>query len=90
MKKVPKSLGERILSIRGNLTQVELADALGIKQAMISRYEADKETPSPRVLLRMAVYSGKSMEWLLTGKELKDLKSKKQGPKKRRTAKKGM
>lgn len=77
MKKVPKTLGQRIRFIRAGLTQVELADALGIRQAMISRYEADKEVPSPRVLLSMAVYSGKSMEWLLTGKELKDLRGKK-------------
>ena len=80
MKKT-KSLGERIRYLRGDMTQVELAEALNIRQAMVSRYEADKEVPSPRVLLNMAVYWGKSMEWLLTGKELKELRSK--APKKR-------
>ncbi len=68
-KKEPKSLGERVRMLRGDLTQSDFAEALNIKQAMISRYEADKETPSPRVLLRIAQYSGKSMEWLLTGKQ---------------------
>lgn len=68
-KKDPKTLGERIRFIRGDLTQSEFADILRIKQAMISRYEADKETPSPRVLLRIAQFSSRSIEWLLTGSD---------------------
>ncbi len=66
-KKEPKSLGGRIRQLRGDLTQSEFADILRIKQAMISRYEADKETPSPRILLRIGQFSGRSIEWLLTG-----------------------
>lgn len=62
-------LGKRIREIRGELTQAEFASLLDIKQAMVSRYEADKETPSPQVLLRMSRFSGRSMEWLLTGQE---------------------
>ena len=46
-KKEPKSLGGRIRYLRADLTQSEYADILRIKQAMVSRYEADKETPSP-------------------------------------------
>lgn len=69
-KKEPKSLGERIRFLRAKMTQSEFADILRIKQAMISRYEADKETPSPKVLLRIAQFSGRSIEWLLTGQEL--------------------
>jgi transcriptional regulator with XRE-family HTH domain len=69
------TLGERIRNLRGNMAQAEFADILGIKQPMISRYEADKESPSPRVLLRMAQYSGTSIEWLLTGEELLKVKS---------------
>ena len=64
------TLGERIRQLRGEMTQSEFADILRIKQAMISRYEANKETPSPKVLLRIAQFSGKSIEWLLTGQEL--------------------
>ena len=47
-KKDPKTLGERIRYLRGDLTQSEFADILRIKQAMVSRYEADKETPPPK------------------------------------------
>ena len=66
-KKDAKTLGGRIRLLRGDLTQSEFADILSIKQAMVSRYEADKETPSPRVLLRIGRYSGRTIEWLLTG-----------------------
>jgi len=68
-KKDPKTLGERVRFLRGDLTQSEFADILRIKQAMISRYEADKETPSPKVLLRIGPFSGKSIEWLLVGQD---------------------
>ena len=67
IKNISESLGARIRELRSDLTQAEFADMLGIKQAMISRYEADKETPSPPVLLRLARFSGRPMEWLLTG-----------------------
>jgi transcriptional regulator with XRE-family HTH domain len=66
--KEPKTIGARIRSIRGDLSQAEFADRVRIKQAMISRYEADKEVPSSKVLLRIAQYGGSSMEWILTGR----------------------
>lgn len=68
-KKEPKSLGERIRFLRGDMTQSEFADILRIKQAMISRYEANKETPSPKVLLRISQFCNRSIEWLLTGED---------------------
>jgi len=68
-EKDTNTLGQRIRQIRGDLTQSEFADFLRIKQAMISRYEADKETPSPRILLRIAQFHGTSIAWLLTGRE---------------------
>jgi transcriptional regulator with XRE-family HTH domain len=66
-KKASKTLGERIRLIRGDLSQIEFAEIVGIRQAMVSRYEAGKETPSPPVLLRISRYHGCSIEWLLTG-----------------------
>ncbi|HUT53524.1 MAG TPA: helix-turn-helix domain-containing protein [bacterium] len=68
-KKEPKTLGERIRRVRGDYSQIEFADMVRVKQPMISRYEAGHETPSPRILLRIAQFAGKSIEWLLTGKQ---------------------
>jgi transcriptional regulator with XRE-family HTH domain len=79
MKKIPASLGGRIRELRGDLTQSEFAQLLDIKQAMVSRYEADKEMPSPPILLRLAQFSGRPMEWLLTGKEGDDLPARRVG-----------
>jgi len=69
IKKISGTLGGRIRQIRGDLTQAEFASLLEIKQAMVSRYEAEKEMPSPPVLLRLARFSGRPMEWLLTGRD---------------------
>ena len=66
----PKTLGQRIRMVRGEQTQMAFAEKVGIKQAMVSRYEAGHETPSPRVLLRIAKFHGRSIEWLLTGRDL--------------------
>lgn len=71
-RKTEVTRGQRIRQIRGDLTQTMFADLLGIRQAMISRYEADKETPSPENLLRLANYAGRSMEWILTGNDSTD------------------
>ena len=80
MKKEPRTRGERIRQLRGDMTQAEFADAVAIKQAMISRYEASKETPSPKVLLRIAQFSGTSIEWILTGRDPTGAKGKKIRP----------
>ena len=81
MKKISGSFGGRIRELRGDLTQAEFAQLLDIKQAMISRYEADKEMPSPPVLLRLAQFSGRPMEWLLTGQEADELPARRVGAK---------
>jgi len=70
-KKEPKTLGERIRHVRGDLTQLEFSEIVRIKQAMVSRYEVDHEIPSPRVLLKISRFCGRSIEWLLTGEEAK-------------------
>jgi transcriptional regulator with XRE-family HTH domain len=65
----PRTLGSRILAVRGDMDQAEFADVLRVKPAQVSRYETDKETPSPKVLHRIGQFSGKSVEWLLTGSD---------------------
>ncbi len=63
-----KTLGGRIRKIRGVFTQREFAEMLSINQAMVSKYELNEATPSPKVLLRIARFGNTSMEWLLTGR----------------------
>ncbi|MGW0250121.1 helix-turn-helix domain-containing protein [Nocardia goodfellowii] len=49
-------IGDIILTARraAGMTQDELADALGVKQATLSRYENNMRTPEPEVVARLA------------------------------------
>ncbi|HUT53327.1 MAG TPA: helix-turn-helix transcriptional regulator [bacterium] len=66
-KRGPETRGGRIRKLRGDLTPAEFAEMVRVEPALVGRYEADLETPPPRVLLRMARVSGVSIEWILTG-----------------------
>ncbi len=50
--------------------QADFAKELGISQAQLSRYEKGKSEMGAEVVLRIALKFGKSMEWVLTGKDL--------------------
>lgn len=72
MKKAEaKAVGQRIRQLRGDLTQAEFAERIGITQAMIWNYENGMQMPKANALFRIAQYSGTSIEWLLTGKTAK-------------------
>ena len=75
----PKTVGQRIRVIRGDMSQSAFATHLNtmkvpkrlpeskIAQAMISRYEKEIEIPSPYVLVRIARAGDTTIEWILTG-----------------------
>ena len=63
-----KLISRRIREIRGfDLTQGEFARILGISQAQLSKYELGQSTPTVEILLRLKKFSGKSIDWILTG-----------------------
>ena len=65
-----KAVGRRIRELRGfETTQKDFARELGISQSQLSRYERGESEIGADVLLRFAEQCGKSVEWLLTGKE---------------------
>ena len=68
------SVGKRIKLIRkrNNLTQVQLAEKLGLKQATIGRYENGSITPSLFVLMRISKKLSVDIGWLFTGEKEKD------------------
>jgi len=65
-----KAVGRRIRELRGfDTRQKDFARQLGISQGQLSRYEKGKSEIGAEVLLRISQHFGRSIEWLLTGKE---------------------
>ena len=62
LKRIPLGL------VRGfDLSQGKLARILGIGQAQLSRYELGQSELTLTVLLRLTLYSAKSLDWILWG-----------------------
>ena len=65
-----KVVGRRVREIRGfGVNQAQFARVLGVSQGQLSRYEQGESEIGATVLLRLARTSGKTIEWLLTGKD---------------------
>jgi DNA-binding transcriptional regulator YiaG len=63
-------IGRRIRHIRGaDLTQEEFARVLGVGQTQLSRYELGQSAPTLNILLRLKIYSQKSVDWILLGEK---------------------
>lgn len=62
------AIARRIREIRGfDLTQGEFAKILAISQAQLSKYELGQSTPTVEILLKLKNFSGRSIDWILTG-----------------------
>lgn len=65
-----KKIGQRIRELRGfYMRQEELARRIGVSQGHLSRIERGEKEIGAQILLNIARAFGKSIEWLLTGKE---------------------
>ncbi|UZW62200.1 helix-turn-helix domain-containing protein [Lysobacter enzymogenes] len=67
------SFAERVCAARkrAGLSQEQLAKMLGVSRRSVSNWEKDGETrpPSTGHLIELAVKTGVSMDWLVTGHE---------------------
>ena len=61
-----KELGERLRGLRESvkLSQVKMAELLGVKQSSINRYEQGLSAPSLETLVKYADYFDVSMDYL--------------------------
>lgn len=65
-----KKIGERIREIRGfYITQAEFAKRIGVSQGHLSYIERGQKEIGAEILLKISREFGKSIEWLLTGKD---------------------
>jgi transcriptional regulator with XRE-family HTH domain len=51
------------------MNQAQFALELGVSQGQLSKYEQGSSEIGAAVLLRLARKTGKTIEWLLTGKD---------------------
>ena len=63
-----QALGQRVREIRGVDTQQEFARALHISQAQLSKYELGQSALPLSLVVKLAVRSGRTTDWILTGK----------------------
>jgi transcriptional regulator with XRE-family HTH domain len=67
-----KTVGQRVRELRGfYVTQEEFARRIGISQSHLSTLEHGDAEPGAEIMLRISREFGKSIEWLLTGTEMK-------------------
>ena len=61
-----EQIGKRLRALREGvrLTQVNMAEILGVQQSRINRFETGQSTPSPEVFLKYADYFDVSMDYL--------------------------
>ena len=57
-------MNEKLIALRGNRSQDEVARALGISISALSMYEQGNRIPRDEVKIRMAAYYGISIEAL--------------------------
>ena len=63
-----KAIGERIRSARGERTQEEFADAIGVSRSALTNYEAGRRLPNDLILKKIAEVSGVGEPALLFGR----------------------
>ena len=57
-------MNEKLIQLRGNRSQEEVAKALGISVSALSMYEQGNRIPRDEIKIRMAEYYGISIEAL--------------------------
>jgi transcriptional regulator with XRE-family HTH domain len=70
-----KAVGRRLRELRGfYVTQAEFARRIHVSQGFLSYIERGEKEIGPETLLRIAREFGKSVDWLLTGKDYRTKK----------------
>lgn len=57
-------MAQKLRALRGNRTQKEVAEAVGISQAALSQYESGLRVPRDEIKVRMADYYKRSVNFI--------------------------
>ena len=56
------SIGMKLKALRGQRTQQEVADKVGITKSALAMYERDKRVPRDEVKVKLAAYYGETVQ----------------------------
>ena len=59
-----KSIGKKLVALRGTQPQSQVADACGISDSALSSYENGERIPRDEVKIRLARYYGVSVQFI--------------------------
>lgn len=59
-----EAIGQRLIALRGNRTQDEVAKALGISKSALCMYESGERIPRDPVKVRIARFYGRSVPFI--------------------------
>ena len=59
------TIGERLKMLRGNLSQREAANRVGMKQQLWRIYECDESAPGAKLIMKICETFGCKADWLL-------------------------
>lgn len=65
---VGQTLGARIAAARGELSQADVAERLGVSRRTLQRWEHGVNEPTVSTVCRLAATLGCDLQWLLTGR----------------------
>lgn len=70
-----QTIGDRLalLRIEQNMTMEQVAKAIGVTKASVSRWETGERTPRKEYIQAYAYYFDTSVDWILNGDEEVDL-----------------
>ncbi len=57
-----KNIAEKLIKLRGETLQIEVASAIGVAQSTYAMYESGKRIPTDEIKIRIANYFGKSVQ----------------------------
>lgn len=58
------SIGEKLVALRENRSQKEVAEAINVSQSALSMYEKDERVPRDEIKVRLSNYYGVSVQAL--------------------------
>lgn len=68
-----KEMGEKLVALRGNMTQEKVAKDLNISKSALAMYETGQRVPRDPVKIRIAAYYKKTVGYIFFGQKEHDM-----------------